>query len=277
MSSMIHDANELVMFLASYPPMYRQPYSMHLLLVNSMFGRQMETQFVINFLLHKRTHGVEELEVLPIVGPFRVGKSTLVAHVCKDARVRDHFSEIIFWNDHDFRDENPTTLREGHVKEYQNCAPNKEGRILVIVELDRDFNGVVWQRLCMPSGSKIIVTSKSDKVVKYETTRALTLNSLSQEEYWYFFKILTFGSVDPEMHPRLTQLAMEISRMHDCNLTAACIVSCLLRGNFDIKFWHKVLIFLKECIQNHVSKFGECPFDHRNQIAPLHIKNGHTF
>nr|CAB3451735.1 unnamed protein product [Digitaria exilis] len=63
-----------------YTRMYRQPYSMHLLLGNCMFGRQMEAQHVINFLLHSPPPGGEGLEVLPIVGPFRVGKSTLVAH-----------------------------------------------------------------------------------------------------------------------------------------------------------------------------------------------------
>ncbi|KAK8458816.1 hypothetical protein SEVIR_2G013200v4 [Setaria viridis] len=279
LSSMIHDANELVLFLASYPPMYRQPYSMHLLLGNCMFGRQMEAQLAINFLLHTRTHGAEELEVLPIVGPYQVGKRTLVAHVCKDERVRDYFSEIVLWtDDHEFRDEKITIPREGHDKIFQNCAPNKEGRILVIVELAADFNEVVWKRLysaskrCLPSGSKIIVTSQSDKVVKYGTTRALTLNYMSQEEYWYFFKILTFGSVDPEMHPRLTQMAMEISRMHNCCFIAAHLVSYLLRDNFDIHFWHKVLIFLKEYIQNHVSKFGEGPFDDRNQSKPVHLQ-----
>ncbi|PUZ68250.1 hypothetical protein GQ55_2G010600 [Panicum hallii var. hallii] len=277
-SSMIHDANELVRFLASYPPMYRQPYSMHLLLGNCMFARQMEAQLVINFLLHTQPHhGAEELEVLPIVGPFRVGKSTLVAHVCNDARVRDYFSEIVFWSDHDFRDEKLTTLSEEYAEEYQNCASNKDGRILVIVELAKDLDEGVWKMLysaskrCMPSGSKIIVTSQSDKVVKYGTTGALTLKFLSQEAYWYFFKTLTFGSVDPKTHPRLTQLAMEISRMHNCNLNGAYVASYLLRNNFDIQFWRKVQTFLKEYIQKHVSKFGEHIFDLMNQNRPLQL------
>jgi hypothetical protein len=53
---MIVDLNELVMFLASYPRLYCQPYNMHTLLGNCMFGRQVEAELVIKFLLHTQPH-----------------------------------------------------------------------------------------------------------------------------------------------------------------------------------------------------------------------------
>jgi hypothetical protein len=118
LNSMILDVKELVVFLTSYPCLYRQPYSMHLLLSNCMFGRQMETQLVISFLLNKQPRSSEELEVLPIVGPYRVGKSTLVSHVCKDERVRDHFSQILFLNSHDFTYYDHTALTKGCAMEH---------------------------------------------------------------------------------------------------------------------------------------------------------------
>ena len=52
LSSMIIDMEEIIVFLMSYPRLYRQPYSMHLLVGNCMFGRQMETELVISFLLN---------------------------------------------------------------------------------------------------------------------------------------------------------------------------------------------------------------------------------
>jgi ABC-type hemin transport system ATPase subunit len=61
-----------------------------------MFDRQMEAHHVISFLLDTQLRGFEELEVLPIVGPYGVGKSTLVSHVCKDERICDHFSEFFY-------------------------------------------------------------------------------------------------------------------------------------------------------------------------------------
>jgi len=192
LTSMIVDVNELVIFLRSYPRLYRQPYSMHVLLGNCMFGRQMEVELVINFLLHEQSHGSEELEVLPIVGPARIGKSTLVAHVCKDERVRDHFSEIFFLHSHEVTDDK-LAFREGCTMKDQNTVPksNNEKILLVVVELPGDPNEDAWSRLyhaikrCVPSGSKIIVTSLSDKVVKLGTTRPITLEYLPDEAYWF--------------------------------------------------------------------------------------------
>ncbi|ONM20743.1 hypothetical protein ZEAMMB73_Zm00001d005277 [Zea mays] len=71
---------------------------------------------------------------------------------------------------------------------------NKGRRVLVVIELSGDLYEDAWNRsylaskwsLC--SGSKLIGTSRSDKIVKFGTTRALTLNSLSHAAYWYFFK-----------------------------------------------------------------------------------------
>ncbi|RCV09184.1 hypothetical protein SETIT_2G006900v2 [Setaria italica] len=280
LSSMILDAQELVVFLASYPRLYRQPYSMHLVLGNCMFGRQMETEFVINFLLHTQPHGSKELEILPIVGPGKVGKTTLVAHVCEDERIRDRFSEILFLRDHDFTGlDDLATVREGYAMEYKNCVSNsnKDGRLLVVVELVGDLNEDAWNRLYsadtrdVPSGTKIIVTSQSNKIIKFGTTRALSMNYLSHEAYWYFFKTLTFGSTDPKMHPRLACLAMEIARMVKGCFIGGNIYACLLRDNFDIEMWCKVLTFLRGQINENTSNFGGHPFDLVNQKRPAYL------
>ncbi|WVZ61622.1 hypothetical protein U9M48_011470 [Paspalum notatum var. saurae] len=210
LSSMIVDLEELVIFLTSYPRLYCQPYSTHLQVSNCMFGRQMEAELLVNFLLHPQPKGVEELDVMPIVGPRQVGKSTLVAHVCRDERY-------------------------------------------------------------VPRGSKIIVTSRFDNIIKFGTTQALTLKHLSPEAYWYFFKTLTFGSMDPEMHPRLTHIAMEIAKTQKSCLVAANMIARLLSYNFDVHFWCKVLAFIRVSRQKHVSRFGGHPMDHLDQNRPAHL------
>jgi hypothetical protein len=276
---MIIDVEEIVVFLMRYPRLYRQPYSMHLLVGNCMFGRQMETELVISFLLHTPPHGPKELEVLPIVGPGKVGKSTLVAHVSEDARVRDHFSEILFLHGHDLTGVDLALLKERNVTERQNCGSNsnKEGRLLIVVELVGTLTEDVWNRLYsasmrhVPSGSKIIVTSRSDEIIKFGTTRALSLKYLSHEAYWYFFKMVTFGSMDPEMHPRLARTSMEIAGMMNGCFVGANLVGCLLRDNIDFHFWCKLLVFLRGVIKKHVSKFGVHPLDHIIEKKPAHL------
>ncbi|XP_025802215.1 putative disease resistance protein RGA3 [Panicum hallii] len=239
----------------------------------------MEVELVINFLLRPQSHGAEELEFMPIIGPCQVGKSTLVTHVCKDERVRGHFSKnIVFFRIHGFTDDELAIFREGCTVKLQNHTSDmkKDGRLLVIIELDGDLNEEALDRLHFaskqyaPRGSKLIVTSRFDNIVKFGSTQALTLKYLSNEAYWYFFKTLTFGSMDPEMHPRLMHFAMEIARMQKCSFVGANIVSRLLRDNFDAQFWLKVLAFLKGLTQERVSRF-EHPFDLLRQNRPTHL------
>ncbi|TVU13261.1 hypothetical protein EJB05_40797, partial [Eragrostis curvula] len=136
-------------------------------------------------------------------------------------RVRDRFSEIVFLSDRDFTNNKLATFREGCAwKHHQNPMLNskKDGRLLIVIELVGNLSEDSWNRLYSsykqygPRGNKIILTSWSDKIVKFGTTGALTLKYLSHEVCWYLFKKLTFGSMDPETHPRLVHLAMEIAR-----------------------------------------------------------------
>jgi hypothetical protein len=279
LSSMILDAKELVLFLTSYPRLYRQPYSMHLILSNCMFGRQMESEIVINFLLQTQPYGAEELEVLPIVGPIFVGKSTLVAHACKDERVCDHFSEILFFQNYGFTNHELATFRDRCARLDPNhvSVSNRDRRLLVVIEFVGDVDEDEWNRLYsaskrfLPCGSKIIVTSRSEKIKKFGTTQALSLKCLPDEAYWYFFKTLTFGSMDPKVQPRFTHLAMEIASRMEGSFIPGNFTAQLLRDNFDILFWSKILTFLKGSFQKHISRLGEHPFDLLTQNRPARL------
>nr|CAB3451733.1 unnamed protein product [Digitaria exilis] len=213
-----------------YTRMYRQPYSMHILLGNCMFGRQMEAQHVINFLLRTPPPGGEGLEVLPIV--------------------------------------------ERCAMKYQNSVSDKGGRVVIVIELAGHFNEGDWKRLysasklCLASGSKIIITGRSDEIKKLGTTQALTLKVLPYEAYWYYIRTLAFGSVDPETYPRLAHLTMEIARTNKRTFIGANITASVLRDNFDIHFWCKVAALLKGTIQKNVSRFGEHPIDRVDQSRP---------
>ena len=91
---------------------------------------------------------------------------------------------------------------------------------------------------------------------------------MSHEACWYFFKTLTFGSTDPMMHPRMANLAMEISRILKRSFFNSMNIICLLRDNFDIHFWCKVVTFLRGFTKWYASKFGEPPFDALMQNRP---------
>jgi len=94
---------------------------------------------------------------------------------------------------------------------HQNQVPNsnKRKRLLVVIELSTCIKEDAWNRMYLASkqsfasDSKIIVTSCSDKIVRFGTAWALTLKYLSKKAYWYFFKTLTFGRMDLDTHPRI--------------------------------------------------------------------------
>uniref|UniRef100_A0ACD5U1B0 Uncharacterized protein n=1 Tax=Avena sativa TaxID=4498 RepID=A0ACD5U1B0_AVESA len=268
----VADMKEFSIFLMSYPRMYRQPYASYLFLDKCMFGRQMEREQTISFLLQAEPLGGENFGVLPIVGPGLIGKSTLVEHVCNDERVRDHFSLILRYNGNDLKDETATTFKDHCVIKHQSIRSGEE-RSLVVIELLGDVDQEAWKRLLysseryMTHGSKIIVTSRSEKMVSFGTTEAIKLHSLSKEAYWYFFKMLVFGSTDPEEHPKLTAIAMELALELRGSFISAYIVAALLRTNFSARFWYSVLRQAKEYTKKNSLVLLEYPEDHVSRYA----------
>jgi hypothetical protein len=256
LESMVADLKEFAIFLMSYPRMYRQPYGSYLILDKFMFGRQMEREQAIGFLLQPEPPSGGNLGVLPIVGPGLIGKSTLVEHVCDDERVCNHFSLILRYRENDLKDEIPTTFRDHCVIKPQNSESNEE-KWLLVIELLGDVDEGAWKRLLqtseryMANGSKIIITSRSEKMASVGTTKAIKLSCLSKEAFWYFFKMLVFGSTDPEEHPKLTSIAMELAVETCGSFIFAYVTATLLRANTSVRFWCRVLRKAREFRQKN--------------------------
>ncbi|CAL5077966.1 unnamed protein product [Urochloa decumbens] len=271
--------SDFVGIFNNYPPLYRQPYSMHLYIGKCMFGRQMEMDRVIEFLMQIEKPSMKNVGVLPIVGPTNVGKSTLVAHVYNDQRVRNHFSKIVVITGDEINNESPTSMFNNRgVIVYQDNTLRKNDRLLTIIEFSRDVvDQETWNSLyssacaVLGSGSKIIMTSTSDEIINFGTTQALVLNFLSQEAYWYFFKTITFGSTDSDDHPELETIGMEMARWMNGSFIGANINSDYLSKNLIAKYWQMHLAFFKENIQRNVSLFG------KNQCVLMQESNPMSF
>ncbi|XP_062180485.1 disease resistance protein RGA2-like [Phragmites australis] len=275
LKSIIGDMKEFVTFLKGYPPLCREPYSKHLVLDKCMFGRQSEMERIVNFLLQEEPLGVESLGVLPIIGPARVGKSTLVEYVCYDERVRNYFSSIVSFNGSDIESRNLADIRDSGVLKHSSGASATHERLLIIIEFLEDavLDEERWRGLCssrnfMPPGSKIIITSRSERFINLGTVQPLVLKQLPREAFWYFFKVIAFGSTNPEEHPllavsnvilTLASIGMEIAVELNGSFTGANIAGALLRANFCIKFWRRMLKYHRDCTERHLILFGEHP------------------
>lgn len=268
LNSIINGMNVFVAFLKNYSPLYQQPYSMHLFLDKCMFARQMEMERVMRFLVQIEPHGAESVGVLPIVGPPAAGKSTLVSHVCNDERVRNLFSQIVLITEDDLKEQMLNSSKDSRtVIKYQSNASAINKDQLFIFELPKDVDEATWKNIYstyvggITRGSKVIITCRSRKIINFGTTQALVLNYLSREEFWYFFKVVTFGSTDPVEQPKLTSIAMEIAMEINGSFIGANIIGGFLRSNLNAQFWSRTLKFTRLLIQRNNSMFGEHPGD----------------
>jgi hypothetical protein len=114
-----------------------------------MFGRQMEMERIINFLLQDaRNPGAENLGDLPIVGPANVAKSILTDYACIDERMHNHFSRIVLLGGGDLIGKDMEYLADGaSMIKHENRVVSGGGRVLIIVEIDRDISEDFCQKL----------------------------------------------------------------------------------------------------------------------------------
>jgi hypothetical protein len=168
-------------------------------------------------------------------------------------------------------------------------STNEDGRsrrrLLLVVELSGDLDDDAWNKLCFAAAKRrmsndsskvmVIVTSRSEKVTRFGTAAAVRLQNLSHEAFWYFFKTLAFGGTDPGAGTHASssvRVAMEIAGMLGGCLVGANITAYLLRDNCDVRFWRKVLAFLRGVMLTHRQPdSGEHPFDliSDNRLAHL--------
>nr|XP_051206054.1 uncharacterized protein LOC127321048 [Lolium perenne] len=149
-----------------------------------------------------------------IIGRARAGKSTLVEHACNDERVRAHFSQIVFFTQGD--------LEDGSLEE------------------------------TLRDGGAVRFSEPSDRIVSIGRTEPpLKLEFLTQEAYWYLFKVYAFGGTDLADHPKLASIAMDMSRECRGCFLAANIFPRLLRSNPCPQFGSSVLAALKGLKRNH--------------------------
>jgi len=263
LESAIANMNEFVVLLGACDPC-RRPYDMYLYTDNFMFGRHVEKQHIINILLQ----GSEEYgapTVLPIIGGCRVGKKTLVSHVCKNERIKAQFSSIMFIDGDNMWRVDEENLRNG--------------RVLAVVEFVTDVDDEDWVKFYSTirhtavDGSKVIIISRIQNLARFGTIKTVFLNSLTHEEYRFLFKMLAFGSIDEKDYPQLAAIASQLAVVLGGSLVTVNVIAELLRRNHDFKFWLHILQRFKGTVDNNISMYGDHPKDILEKERPIDITN----
>ncbi|XP_052134653.1 disease resistance protein RGA2-like [Oryza glaberrima] len=258
--TVLGDINEFVILLTGCERMSHRPYDTYLYIDNFMFGRHVEKQHLINFLLENNTIGPPP--VLPIIGGRGVGKKTLVAHVCNDDRVRSHFFFIFHINGENL----------GGITENKNLSE----RTLLIVEFVSDVDDNDWgtfhsSLMSLNKGNKVIILSRIKKLERFGTVRAITLDRMVHEEYRYLLKTLTFGSANPMDYPQLIPIVEEFAVLLGGRLTPANIIGYVLRNNLNVHFWLSRLKGIRFVVKKNLSMSGSHPNELFDQGHPAHL------
>ncbi|CAL4929619.1 unnamed protein product [Urochloa decumbens] len=262
LESAVSNSKEFVLLLGGCERICRGPYDSYLYIDNFMFGRHVEKQQIINILLQDNLPPFSPT-VLPVIGGGTVGKKTLIAHVCTNDKVRSHFSSILHLNG-----ENIGTM---------DHEPFITGRALVVVEFCSDVNNENWLKFYselakqMGRGSKIIIVSRMAKISRFGTVKPVHLNSLSHEEYSYLFKVLAFGSTDPDEQPQLASIAKDLAVALGGSLARANVYAHMLRNNQNVRFWLSILKKYWNMVENNIKVFGEHPKDLMDKGHPVDI------
>ncbi|KAF2950891.1 hypothetical protein DAI22_01g220300 [Oryza sativa Japonica Group] len=233
-----------------------------------MFGWHMEKDHIIDFLMQP---SIFSLEVLPIIGPQEIGKKTLVEHVLNEEMVKRKFSCIICLNSDGLRN----LLGDGSPIE-QNNLIYSNGKCLIVVELQHDNDLIAWRRFqsslsMIKFVSKVILISSVQGVSRLGTTQALRLKKMRKDEFWYFFKTLSFGSTNPDEHKELIPIAMKIAVLINRDFIGAHVFSRLLRTNRNAQFWRRMLLFLNKVIECNLHVFGEHVSDIVGSNRPYYV------
>ncbi|CAM0909900.1 unnamed protein product [Alopecurus aequalis] len=265
LETVLANMKEFIVLLGGCERMSRRPYDVYLYTDNFMFGRHAEKQRLLSFLLqHDDRPDDCAPAVLPIIGGTAVGKKTLVAHVCGDERVRSRFSSVLHLNGDDI-------LRK------LDHGRTMEGMMLVVIEFSSDVGDDDWKRfysfvITMGRGSKILIISRLRRLARFGSVKPIFLSALSYDELRYLFKTLAFGSIDPEEHPGLGQIADEFAKvLHNIALVAANAFAEVLRRNLDAKFWRCILDKGLGMVERNISMHGMPPTMLVQQGQPVDI------
>jgi hypothetical protein len=222
-------------------------------------GRNDEKEAIIKMLLSDdaRDH---EMGVIAIVGMGGIGKTTLAQSVYNNDKVREHFNidawvcvseefdafkvtktilEAVTSPISDIKDLNQLQLR------LKECLTGKK----FLLVLDDVWNETYdhWETLCKPfkygaQGSKVIITTRSDRVVSVARAMPHRLMELPEEDCWSLFAKHAFHDGNSNAHEKLEVIGRKIIKKCGGIPLAVKTIGALLRSKPNVDEWDKILM-----------------------------------
>ncbi|KAK7315225.1 hypothetical protein VNO77_33762 [Canavalia gladiata] len=225
-----------------------------------MYGRDEDKEAVMKLLLDD-TGESELVSVVPIVGMGGVGKTTLAQMIYNDDNLKRRFDFQAWVCVSEEFDILKVTKAITEAITRKGCEVNnldflhcdlqdklKENKFLIVLDdvWIEDYDD--WNILKKPfqhgiRGSKILITTRSDKVAQVvQTGQAYHLNQLSNEDSWLVFaNHACLSSKSNENTVALENIGKEIVRKCKGLPLAAQSLGGMLRSKHDIRDWKNIL------------------------------------
>ncbi|KAJ1378179.1 P-loop containing nucleoside triphosphate hydrolase [Sesbania bispinosa] len=189
-----------------------------------VIGREEEKKELVELLLNTNVDVKENVSIISIIGIGGLGKTALAQLLYNDKAVQGHF-ELKIWVcvSHDFDVKTIATKIIGSKTNdvmdqvQQGLRRRIEGRrYLLVLDDIWNENRENWLQLMTllvdgTKGSKIIITTRSEKVAKITGTSSLfCLKGLDQEKSWKLFSQLAFENGQEPENQNLVSIGKEI-------------------------------------------------------------------
>ncbi|KAM6567871.1 hypothetical protein CsatA_026999 [Cannabis sativa] len=222
-----------------------------------IYGRDTDNDVLMKLLLSDEDSSGEKICVIPIVGMGGIGKTTLAQTLFNDERVKKKFESRAWVYVSDKFDS--TTVTKNLLQELapsdagndmtlnllQVNLSNKlmEKKFLIVLDDVWEDDYAQWTEVMKPfnggaKGSKIIVTTRNEKVADIIRTRTIHthhLRELSEDECWKLFsKHASCGN------PELECIGREIARKCNGLPLAAKVLGGLLRSTDNAEKWKQI-------------------------------------
>ena len=229
---------------------------------SGMYGRDGNKEEIVEFLLSSNA-SENKIGVIALVGMGGIGKTTLAQLVYKDRRVVDWF-DLKAWvcvsEEFDLvritktilkgvtsgtpekpSDDNDLNLLQCKLEE----SLSRKKFLLVLDDVwNENYNDL--EKLQLPfisglRGSKILATTRSDKVARAMRSVGIDLGQLSVEDCWSLFAKHAFGNGESSPHPKLEEIGKETVKMCKGLPLAAKTLGAALYSELRVKEWENVL------------------------------------
>nr|UBY06934.1 NBS-LRR disease resistance protein [Dasypyrum villosum] len=226
-----------------------------------LYGRDTQKREIIDGIT-KGEYSSKQLNVLPIVGPGGVGKTTFTQHIFEE--VKSCFQVTIWicvslnFTADRLAQEILEQIPKDNSSESKNCSSKEEQieqrlrskRFLLVLDDVWKYHDDEWKKLVAPfkkagtEGNMVIVTTRIPGVANMVRTvdHSIEIECLDPKGMMSFFEACVFGDQqDPwQEHPELRDVGLEIVKKLKGSPLAAKTVGRLLRNQLTRDQWTRV-------------------------------------